>query len=165
MYNIDFEKSQFWLKSVANHALFSVQIRSLKNVPVQLQKMWCPVCDKTWRFLTWTGDFDLVLDVFFDDDKLKFQVTLNSVMFEGVKKPPEEWWHSSGVEEDIEVPDRGWGPWSCFLCVPLMTISLSFKFHKYKSCLKLSRTLLKRQFSLMTNFTYLAQNLVTNLMV
>ena len=40
-------------------------------------------------------------------------------MFEAIKNPP----------------DWGWGPWSCFWWVPLMTISLSFKFHKNSSCL------------------------------
>ena len=64
-------------------------------------------------------------------------------MFEGVKSPPEERWHYAGVYENLKVPDWGWGLWSRFWCVPLMTISLSFKFHKNLSYLKPSRTLLK----------------------
>ena len=31
--------------------------------------------DKTWRFLTWAWDFDLVLDVSFDYNKLKFKIS------------------------------------------------------------------------------------------
>ena len=50
---------------------------------------------------------------------------------------------------DMEVPDWGWGPWSHFLCVPLMTISLSFQFHKNLSSLKVSRTLLKNDDTLL----------------
>ena len=37
---------------------------------------------------------------------------------------------STSLLEDMVVPDWGWGPWSRFWCVSLMTISLSFKFHK-----------------------------------
>ena len=33
----------------------------------------------------------------FDDNKLKFQISLKSVMLEGVKNPLEEEWHSVGV--------------------------------------------------------------------
>ena len=40
---------------------------------------------------------------FFDDNKLKFQVWKKSVMFEAVKNPLEELWHSAGVQEDVEV--------------------------------------------------------------
>ena len=36
-----------------------------------------------------------------------------------------------------------------FSCVPLMTINLSFKFHENPSCLKLSRTLLKNDDTLL----------------
>ena len=36
-----------------------------------------------------------------------------------------------------------------FGCVPLMTISLSSKFHKNPSCLKVSRTLLKNDDTLL----------------
>ena len=39
--------------------------------------------------------------------------------------------------------DWGWGPWSRFWYVSLMMISLSFKFIKNLSCLRLSKTLLK----------------------
>ena len=49
---------------------------------------------RTWRFLTWAGVIDHVyfclLLFTFDDDKLIFKNFLKSVMFEGVKNPPEE---------------------------------------------------------------------------
>ena len=62
--------------------------------------------------------------------RLSFNFLEKSIMFEVVKNPPEEWWHSTGGQEDMEVPDWGWGPWSCLGCVSLMTISLCFKFDK-----------------------------------
>ena len=49
----------------------------------------------------------------------------------------------------MKVPDWGWGPWSRSGCVPLMTISLCLNFHKYPSCLKVSRTLLKNDATLL----------------
>ena len=56
-------------------------------------------------------------------------------MFKAIKNPPEEWWYFSGVLEVVEVPDWGLGPWSHSWCVPLMILSLSFKFHKNPTCL------------------------------
>ena len=49
----------------------------------------------------------------------------------------------------MEVLDWGWGLWSLFGCVTLMTISLCFNFHKNPSCLKVSRTLLKNDDTLL----------------
>ena len=46
------------------------------------------------------------------------------VMFEGVMSPPEELGHSAGVGQDREVHGQGWRPG----CLPLVSISLSFKF-------------------------------------
>ena len=47
-------------------------------------------------------------------------------MFEGVKKPLEELWHSFGVQKDMEVPDRSWGSCLHFLCVSLMIIRIHY---------------------------------------
>ena len=50
---------------------------------------------------------------FFDFSKLKFQVWLNSVEFElryCMKKNAD----TIGVREDVDVPDWGLGPRSCF---------------------------------------------------
>ena len=44
----------------------------------------------TWRFLIGAGVYDHILDVFFGNNKLKFQVFEKSVMFKVVKNPPEE---------------------------------------------------------------------------
>ena len=49
----------------------------------------------------------------------------------------------------MEVPDWGWGPCSRFGCFHLMIIMLSFKFEKILSCLKVSRTLLKNDDTLL----------------
>ena len=45
---------------------------------------------RTWRFLTEAGVLDHVLDVSFDNVRVKFQILKKSVKFEGVKNPPEE---------------------------------------------------------------------------
>ena len=45
---------------------------------------------RTWQFLNEAGVLDHILDVFLDDNKLLFQFSEKSVMFEGVKNPPKE---------------------------------------------------------------------------
>ena len=52
------------------------------------------------------------------------------VVFEGVMSPPEELGHSAGVGQDREVHGQGWRPG----CLPLVSISLSFKFDENQSC-------------------------------
>ena len=49
----------------------------------------------------------------------------------------------------MEVPYCGWGPWSCFGCFPYLIIIQSFKFLKNLSCLKVSRTVLKNDDTLL----------------
>ena len=47
------------------------------------------------------------------------------------------------------VPDCDWDPSLQFRIVPLIIISLSFKFHKNESCLKVSKILLKNDDTLL----------------
>ena len=53
---------------------------------------------RTWRFLTGAGLGSLITFwmLSFDEIKIEFQ-RKKSVMFEGVKNPPEELWHSAVV--------------------------------------------------------------------
>ena len=67
-----------------NRPCLKVSRTLLKNDGTVLEFM------RMWRFLTGAGVLDNVLDVSYDDNKLKFQILKKSVMFEGVKNPPEE---------------------------------------------------------------------------
>ena len=70
-------------------------------------------------------------------------------MFEGVKKPPEEDDTLLEFRRTLRFLTGAGVHYHVFLFVNLMIINLSFKFHKNLSCLKLSRTLLKNDDTLL----------------
>ena len=57
------------------------------------------VCGGTWLELASLITFWLCS---LDDNKLKFPISQKNVMFEVIKTPPEEWWHSARVQQDMQ---------------------------------------------------------------